>query len=308
MKKLFQKIINPIRLIESESINFKVGFWKSICVILLWVVLSSLFSYIATCIIPSDLLINNIYILGIIELLLIPLLCVILVYTFGRNNNMKNLSKKLHKKTLLYLSLSIVAYRLLYNALIFPLLTLIPINEGIEVAFQSISSSLIYLILTLCISAPIIEEIVCRGIILGGFLKKFSPNFSIFLSALIFAVMHGNIHQGINAFILGLFFGYIYYKTKSLYLTMFCHFINNTFVLLSSPLDFTLIFDSYIGLILNLLLALIISIPLIRLIKRNLTFSYNAEFIYTKPILDSNNHSSDLSDFSIPDLNNETLI
>jgi membrane protease YdiL (CAAX protease family) len=36
-----------------------------------------------------------------------------------------------------------------------------------------------------------------------------------------------NLHQAINAFFLGVVFGYLYIKTKSLYITMFAHFINN---------------------------------------------------------------------------------
>jgi membrane protease YdiL (CAAX protease family) len=48
------------------------------------------------------------------------------------------------------------------------------------------------------------------------------------VSAAFFAVLHMNPWQAIPAFLLGLLFGYLYYKTGSLKLTMLMHCVNNT--------------------------------------------------------------------------------
>lgn len=85
-------------------------------------------------------------------------------------------------------------------------------------------------LLMVSVFAPICEEWLCRGMILRGLLKttRMAPVWPILLQALAFALMHANIWQGIPAFIFGIFFGYIYYRTGSLKLTMFMHCVNNT--------------------------------------------------------------------------------
>ncbi|WP_313376771.1 type II CAAX endopeptidase family protein [Chishuiella sp.] len=83
--------------------------------------------------------------------------------------------------------------------------------------------------ITICILAPIFEEIIFRGIILKGMLNhKVKPVIAIFVSGLIFGLAHMNPWQFIGAGILGMIFGFIYYRTKSLFLTMLLHFLNNT--------------------------------------------------------------------------------
>jgi membrane protease YdiL (CAAX protease family) len=91
-------------------------------------------------------------------------------------------------------------------------------------------------LLSVSVFAPFFEEWLCRGIVLRGLLKNVRPAWAIIISALFFAAIHMNIWQGIPAFIIGLVFGYIYYKTGSLKLTMLMHCVNNTFSLLLSKI------------------------------------------------------------------------
>lgn len=78
------------------------------------------------------------------------------------------------------------------------------------------------------IFAPLFEEWLCRGLVLRGLLQKTRPATAIILSALFFALIHGNMWQAVPAFAMGLLFGYVYYRTGSLKLTMLMHFTNNT--------------------------------------------------------------------------------
>lgn len=82
--------------------------------------------------------------------------------------------------------------------------------------------------------APIFEEWLCRGMVLRGLLTKMKPVWAITVSAVFFAVLHMNPWQALPAFLLGLLFGYVYYKTGSLKLTMLMHFTNNTMALVFS--------------------------------------------------------------------------
>ena len=77
------------------------------------------------------------------------------------------------------------------------------------------------------IFAPIFEEWLCRGMVLRGLLTRMKPGWAIVVSALFFALIHMNPWQALNAFLIGLVMGYIYYKTGSLWLTMLIHFVNN---------------------------------------------------------------------------------
>ena len=102
-------------------------------------------------------------------------------------------------------------------------------------------------LLTMCIMAPILEEWMCRGVILRGLLnyapktprlegerpRGMSPALAIVISALFFAAIHGNVWQGVTAFAIGCLFGYVYYRTGSLKLTILMHCANNTFAVLT---------------------------------------------------------------------------
>ena len=90
------------------------------------------------------------------------------------------------------------------------------------------------------IFAPIFEEWLCRGMILRGLLSKMKPGWAIVISALFFALIHMNPWQALNAFIIGVIMGYVYYKSGSLLLTMLIHFVNNgTAVVLSQFSSFS---------------------------------------------------------------------
>lgn len=91
-------------------------------------------------------------------------------------------------------------------------------------------------LLAVSVFAPFFEEWLCRGMILRGLLQKTNPAAAVVISALVFAIIHMNPWQAIPAFILGLLFGYVYYRTGSLKLTMLMHCVNNTFSVLMGRL------------------------------------------------------------------------
>ncbi len=100
-------------------------------------------------------------------------------------------------------------------------------------------------LLCTAVFAPVFEEWLCRGVILRGLLnysrpeaeggrRGMNPALAIAISALFFAAIHGNVWQGITAFVIGCLFGYVYYKTGSMKLTMLMHCVNNTMSVLIS--------------------------------------------------------------------------
>ena len=92
--------------------------------------------------------------------------------------------------------------------------------------------------LVVAIFAPIFEEWLCRGMVLRGLLTKMKPVWAIVISALFFAVIHANPWQALNAFLIGLMMGYVYYKSGSLLLTMLIHFVNNGTAVVMENIDY----------------------------------------------------------------------
>ena len=72
------------------------------------------------------------------------------------------------------------------------------------------------------IVAPIGEEFVFRKLIIDR-TKKYGAFASIFFSALAFGLMHGNFYQFFYAFAVGLVFGYVYYNTGKIHLSIALH-------------------------------------------------------------------------------------
>ena len=97
-----------------------------------------------------------------------------------------------------------------------------------EMFVQLLDNNLFIVLISVGIIAPILEEILFRGIILKGFLKNYTVWKAITFSSLIFAIAHFNLRQGIVTFLMGFFLGWLYFKTKSLILPIFAHIINNS--------------------------------------------------------------------------------
>ena len=90
---------------------------------------------------------------------------------------------------------------------------------------NSVGGIILYLI-SLSVVPALVEEFVCRGVFLG-LLKPFGNKFAIFISALMFGLMHGNVEQFISAFLIGLYMAFLTLKTESLWPAITLHFFNN---------------------------------------------------------------------------------
>uniref|UniRef100_UPI004028D67A lysostaphin resistance A-like protein n=1 Tax=Prevotella sp. TaxID=59823 RepID=UPI004028D67A len=81
------------------------------------------------------------------------------------------------------------------------------------------------------ILAPLAEEVVFRGAILRtllGIMSKKNHWVAIMISAAIFGAVHCNQAQFINALLMGLLLGWMYYRTGSLVPGILLHWVNNT--------------------------------------------------------------------------------
>lgn len=88
-------------------------------------------------------------------------------------------------------------------------------------------------ILKIVILAPVIEELIFRGIIMHGLMRNYTGFTAVSVSALMFALFHLNPWQFPATFVLGILLGIVMLRTRNIYLCIIGHAINNGLVLIS---------------------------------------------------------------------------
>ncbi|MGF1587041.1 MAG: lysostaphin resistance A-like protein [Bacteroidales bacterium] len=120
--------------------------------------------------------------------------------------------------------LVIIGTLALLFGIISPVGELIPMPESVKKMFYEFAGQNgIYAFILLVIAAPVLEELIFRGIILEGLLKNYSPLKSILISSFLFGLVHLNPWQFFTGFFIGIFIGWIYYKTRSLTFPVIIH-------------------------------------------------------------------------------------
>ena len=110
----------------------------------------------------------------------------------------------------------------------FPIVSQIPVPDYMQkILLDRGSETGVYSFITIVIAAPILEELIFRGIILNGLLKSYSPLKSIIISSLLFGLVHLNPWQFIGVSIIGILTGLVYFKTNKLTLSIIIHMTNN---------------------------------------------------------------------------------
>ena len=88
------------------------------------------------------------------------------------------------------------------------------------------------MLLAVLVLAPIAEEILFRGLILGYLRSSMYAPLAILLQGLLFGVYHGNMIQGIYAFVLGSVLGLIAYRFDSVIPGIIFHMALNISIML----------------------------------------------------------------------------
>ena len=151
-----------------------------------------------------------------------------------------------------------IVHRLKFSARLFPVMVLLGIsiqlsfsyimtfllslNEAAEKEYDEVIAPLVSMepsmIFYVGFGAPFFEDLLFRGVVLGILVLIINrlhrdPVFRYaaanIIQALLFALYHGNVYQGIYAFLIGLIFGYIFILTGSAIPGMVAHSSVNLF-------------------------------------------------------------------------------
>ena len=123
---------------------------------------------------------------------------------------------------------------ILSSVVLEPVISIFP-KEWMTTLNKQIGSSG-WSILTTIVMAPILEEILFRGVIQGSAMSRFGAMRAIFISSAVFGLIHIMPQQVIYAFVVGLVLGYVYWKTKSIMSVITIHAFNNSLVFIQKSI------------------------------------------------------------------------
>lgn len=84
-----------------------------------------------------------------------------------------------------------------------------------------------WMMFTSIVIAPILEESLFRGILQDALMRKYGVFVGILIASAVFGIVHIIPQQVVNAFMIGIVLGYIYYRTGALLPVILIHCINN---------------------------------------------------------------------------------
>jgi hypothetical protein len=113
-----------------------------------------------------------------------------------------------------------------------------PIRESVEATLREMVRAeslpeLGFVILVVAIVPAIVEELLFRGFVQGSFQRRFTPLSAILFSGVIFAFFHLNPFSLVPLIGLGLYFGFLRYRSDSIIIAMTAHFLNNVLAVLA---------------------------------------------------------------------------
>jgi len=112
------------------------------------------------------------------------------------------------------------------------MMRILPPSAWEEAMFSRMADGSVAAVLAVCVMAPLLEEMLFRGIVLRGFLQRYPRWQAIFMSALLFGAAHMNIYQFVVGLVMGAVLGWLYERTRSLIPCIALHAAYNTTTLL----------------------------------------------------------------------------
>lgn len=91
-----------------------------------------------------------------------------------------------------------------------------PMNANLQEQFRHMGELRLPQIVAACVLAPVVEEMLFRGIVLRSFLQQYERRYAIIGSAVVFGFAHGNLYQFVGATCFGIVAGWLYERTRSL--------------------------------------------------------------------------------------------
>ncbi len=119
---------------------------------------------------------------------------------------------------------------IIYQLMITPYVSQAPTLVELEQQMKALSPLRLFLIIAL--TPGVCEEILFRGFALRPLEKKLGPKWAVLITSLAFAIVHLDFIRLIPTFILGVAFGFVAVKTRSIFPSIILHTLNNSVAIL----------------------------------------------------------------------------
>ena len=172
-----------------------------------------------------------------------------------------------------------------------PLVELVPMTDFFremirEMVLEMASDQGLLMFIALVIAAPILEELIFRGVMLDGLLRIYSPTKAVIVSSLLFGLIHLNPAQFVGGALVGGFMGWVYVHTRSVLATILIHasfnltaFAESYFIDVEEAIDMS--YAEVLGGMTNYLLLIVGSI----VVTLGCVFLLDKEFKKFPPVL-----------------------
>ncbi|MBO5278429.1 MAG: CPBP family intramembrane metalloprotease [Lachnospiraceae bacterium] len=126
---------------------------------------------------------------------------------------------------------------------------LMKLFPGFEKVAESIyGGSLLEELLAVALAAPVVEELLFRGLAYRGFKVLWGRNIAMFAASLLFGVYHGNFVQGLYAFLIGMLLVYVYEAFGTIWAPVIFHVAANLVsIVMTECLDMTVVTESILN-------------------------------------------------------------
>ena len=177
---------------------------------------------------------------GLGDAILIPI-----AWLFFREDEKKRISKGFRERILVQntfniseivsVTIMVIGISCLLNLLI----AFLPVNDAEyqEIAEEMFKhNGIVIQLVVIGILAPVSEELIFRGLIFRRIRDYAGFMWAAVASGLFFGIYHGNLTQGIFAFVMGMLFAAIYEHYGTLWASIAAHMANNIFATLENNL------------------------------------------------------------------------
>ncbi len=195
--------------------------------------------------------------ISVLIMLVIPALLIAYIYK-RKVLNFLNLLKAPDPIHLLLGAILILSSNFFLNYLM-DLNAMIPLSEALTNKFEGLQEAttetqafflnfsgvteFLIVFLTMAVAPALAEEMYFRGLLVGVLSDlKIGAFHVIFISSILFAMMHFQFYYLLPLLFMGALLGYVYYRTRNLWVSVFMHLLNNGLIValtLSNKVELT---------------------------------------------------------------------
>jgi membrane protease YdiL (CAAX protease family) len=156
---------------------------------------------------------------------------------YRRKSRLRDLGLRYYSigKTIWYSFISLIAIFIISFIYVFVMSSVLGIEapaSKIEILIKNRSISNTILLIVVAFIGPVVEEVFFRGFLYSAFKKNWGVLPALFISSVLFSVVHLQVYSFIPLFLIGWLLAYLFEKTRSLFPAIFLHAVYNLILIL----------------------------------------------------------------------------